>query len=544
MNSTMLKRSFHQVVAWSAVVVLSAVVAIAQDAPAPAEQRTDGQIEMDVVHALDASQALKNDLITAATIQSEVTLSGTVSSEASQKLAASIAGQVAGVTKVNNNLKVGNPQDAQAAQDAAAPPAPSDDPGQSQQQAGIQPDQGSMPPPQTYPQPQGQYPQQPQDQYPQAQGQYPQQPQGQYPQGQGGGYPPPYPPARPQYAPYPQQGYGQQQQGYNQPQQPAYQMPSGPVTIPPGTLLQVRTNEGVATRGAKDGQPVQFTLITDVTSGGVLAIPRGATLHGVVTESKKAGELGGSAVLALTLTSLDLGGQNYPINSDQFRVKGPNKAGETVGNTVGGALIGTIIGCAVGRGVGCAVGAGAGAAGGAALTAATPGPGVWIPAEALVTFHITDPITVNPVSQQEAARLAQGLYPGGPSLYRRPAYGYPYGPRYYTGYPYWLPARLLPPLLHRWRLLLLALNLRQHHSTQAGVLNQDARFCFAPRSSQQPKARSCSFPTPSNPTIQHSLPSSIMAVTRIERELRFRACVPYHPAPRRTRSQPRSRVES
>ena len=37
---------------------------------------------MDVVHALDASQALKNDLITAATIQSEVTLSGTVSSEA------------------------------------------------------------------------------------------------------------------------------------------------------------------------------------------------------------------------------------------------------------------------------------------------------------------------------------------------------------------------------------------------------------------------------------------------------------------------------
>ena len=46
---------------------------------------------MDVVHALDASQALKNDLITAATIQSEVTLSGTVSSDSSRQLAESVA---------------------------------------------------------------------------------------------------------------------------------------------------------------------------------------------------------------------------------------------------------------------------------------------------------------------------------------------------------------------------------------------------------------------------------------------------------------------
>jgi hypothetical protein len=44
---------------------------------------------------------------------------------------------------------------------------------------------------------------------------------------------------------------------------------------------------------------------------------------------------------------------------------------------------------------------------------------------------------VNPVSAQEAARLSQGLYQGGPSLYRRGPY--PYGVRYapypYYGYP-------------------------------------------------------------------------------------------------------------
>ncbi len=109
--------------------VLCAVVALAQDAGAAAQsqgqpaaqqgQRTDGQIEMDVVHALDASAALKNDLITAATIQGEVTLSGTVSSDASKQLAESIAAHVDGVTKVHNNLQIGNPgQDAQDLQPA------------------------------------------------------------------------------------------------------------------------------------------------------------------------------------------------------------------------------------------------------------------------------------------------------------------------------------------------------------------------------------------------------------------------------------------
>ena len=190
-------------------------------------------------------------------------------------------------------------------------------------------------------------------------------------------------------------------------------------------LLQVRTSEPVDSKRAKDGEPVQFTVIQDVAVGGVLAIPRGATVHGVVTEVKNAGsgQLAGSSVLALTLTSLDLGGQSYPLNTDQFKVKGPNKAGQTASNAVGGALIGAIIGCAIGRGPGCAIGAGVGAAGGTAASAASGGPRVWIPAEALVTFHINAPLTVNPVSPQEAARLAQGLYPGGPSLYRRGPYG-------------------------------------------------------------------------------------------------------------------------
>lgn len=441
---------------WVGVIALGSVLALAQDAAtAP---RSDGQIEMDVVHALDASQALKNDLITAATIQSEVTLSGTVSSDSSKQLAESIAKSVPGVTKVHNNLKVGNPAD-----DANAMGAPANDASNDMADAQAAPNQGApnpdygqsapsinqAPPPnwggQNQQPPYGQNPQQPQY------GQNPQQPgYGQnYPQGPaygqqapppGYGQAPPPPPGYGQAPPPP--GYGQAP-GYAQtPPQPRYQFPRGPITVPQGTLIQVRTNEPVNSKQAKDGQPIQFTVIQDVTLGGVLAIPRGATVHGVVAEAKRpeSGSLTGSSELALELTSLDLMGQSYPLQSDLFKVKGPGKGERSAANVFGGAVLGAIIGGAIGGGTGAAVGAAAGGGTGAAASAATPGPGVWIPAEALVTFHLAAPVTVQPVNPQEAARLSQGLYPGGPTLYRRGPYGYPYQPSpYYYAPVYYRP---------------------------------------------------------------------------------------------------------
>ncbi|MGO9775095.1 MAG: BON domain-containing protein [Terracidiphilus sp.] len=410
MNRPMLKRVFPQALAWTALAVLSGAMALAQDstpapAPAPAPSpaaatpetpppaaatRTDGEIEQDVVHALDASKALKSDLITAATIQGEVTLSGTVSSEASSELAEAIAAHVAGVTKVNNNLKVGNPQ---------APANPD-----AQPMAENQPGDAGVPNP-----------------------------------GDAGA-----PAMNDGPMPVPNESDAQAQmraqiraevQAQIQAQRDAQQQtPMGPVTLPQGTLLQLRTNEPVNSKRAKDGEPVQFTVIQDVFVGGMLAIPRGAIAHGVVTEVKQAGDLKGSPELALKLNSLDMGGQDYPLETNQFKVKGPGKGEYTAHNIVGGTVMGTIIGCIAGRGIGCGVGAAAGAAAGTAASAATPGPGVWIPAEAKVDFHLSKPLTVTPVSAREAARMAQGLYPGGPTLYRR-AYG-PYGQPYaYYGYP-------------------------------------------------------------------------------------------------------------
>ena len=369
----------------------------AQDSQSPAtqdtaaaDQRTDGQIEMDVVHALDADASLKQDWITAATVQGEVTLSGTSASDGNRQLAESIAGKVPGVTKVVNNLKVGDPQAAQA-QDNVGPESPAPD----QPQTATNDNQPQQPPME----PQGGQPNYPSNNYPPN---YPQ-------QGDRPNYQPA--PAPPQYAQVPEH-------------------PQGPVTLPQGTLLKVRTSEPLDSKKAKDGTAVEFTVARDVYAGGVLAIPRGATILGQVTSVKKAGALGGSPELALNLQSLQLEGKSYDLNTTPYEVKGPNKAGRTAGNAIGGALFGAIIGGAVGGGEGAAIGAGAGAAGGTAASAATPGPRVWIPSEAMMDFHLNADLTVTPVSRQEAMRLAasQPSPAQRPTLYRRGPYRYGYPP--------------------------------------------------------------------------------------------------------------------
>ena len=404
----------------------SATLAAAQNA-----SPSDGQIEMNVVQALDNSQALKNDLITAATIQGKVTLAGTVASDADKQLAESIVVKVSGVTGVVNNLKVGDPSAAAQADDIPAPDSTS---GNEQDQADNS--QPNTPP--SYAQPgvdNSQPAPQPNDTQPQPAPAYPQQ-EPAYPQQ--GSAQPGYPPPPPGYAP----GYGQQRQPYA-PQAPSYNIPSGPITVAQGTVLQVRTTDTLDSKRAVAGQPLTFMVLNDVMVNGYLAIPRGATVHGVVTDVEQPqSRLAGSAMMGLRLVSLDLNGRSYPLNSDVFRVKGPNKTHRTVGNAIGGALLGALIGGAAGGGGGAAIGAAAGGTAGTAASAMSPNSRAWIPAEALVVFHLNAPVTLDPVTQQEAARLSQGLYQGGPQLYRRPGpYGYgPGGPVYYAypgpyGYP-------------------------------------------------------------------------------------------------------------
>lgn len=381
-------------------------MALAQDTAQQQGATSDASLQSAVNNALANDPALKGEQVRADVSNGIVTLTGTVQTEQQRQDAETVAAGVQGVSGIQNNLNVTEPSSpAQTAPPAGtqteqAPPPP--DAQQTQQAPPPPPDTQQPAPPasaQQMPPPPPPDQTTPQMHYPQ---QYPAQP----------GY---YPP----------------QQGYNYPPQPV----SGPVTIPGGTLLQIRTSQPLDLSKLKDGDAFQATVASDVFEGNVLAIPRGAVLTGEVVAVKKPGALGGNGELQLKITSLDLGGRQYPINTDIWTSKTPNKAGYTAGNTAGGALVGALIGGILGRGPGAAAGALVGGVGGMAASAASHSPGQYLPAETLLNFHISAPVTVQPVSWQEAQRLAQNA----PRLQRRPVYmaaPYPYPYAYPYPYPY------------------------------------------------------------------------------------------------------------
>jgi outer membrane biosynthesis protein TonB len=370
--------------------ILAACLWILTGTTASAQSSGDGDLQAAVASALTHDPMLKNQPVTAYTANGVVTLTGSVETEQQRQEAETVAANVQGVSGIQNNITVAG-SDSSQAQTAPPPPAdaqqtPPPPPADTQQPAAA-PESQQIPPP-----------------------------------------PPPDEPAQPAqpaaprapYAPYPQRGYGQ-------PYPP--QQTSGPVTIPAGTLLQIRISEPLDIAKLQDGAAFQATAASDVFEGNVLAIPRGAVLQGTVVKVKKPGALGGSGELQLQITGVNLSGNSYPVVSDIWSNRSPNKAGYTASNTAGGAVVGAIIGGILGRGPGAAIGAAVGGGAGLAASAGTNGPRLYLPPESLLNFHLTSAVTVQPVSWQEAQRLAQSV----PQLQRRPVY---MAPPYPYGYPY------------------------------------------------------------------------------------------------------------
>jgi BON domain len=468
------RRSLHVTAHGTAAAVLAGLLGWSSMAAAQAKTMPDAQVEANILKALAGAPDLANQAITTTTVYGVVTLSGSVATEALRTEAETIASKTAGVQKVIDELVLGTqggsrPVGGSSISDAQgtnptlqsdgtlAPsqgPAPavqgsadSDNTGASNQAGNMQgaPGNGSGPyygpgAPE-YPQSNGgQQPPQPgypQAGYPQANGQ-PQQPG--YPQ-QG------YPQANGQQQPgYPQQGYGPAPQGY--PQQRAYngapqvyggQQAGEVVTVPNGAMVRIRINQTLDSSRSKPGDHFDGIVVNDVVAGGAVAIPRGAAVQGTVIDAKKSGALAGRGELSLQLTQVTLGGSNFPVVSDMWTHDGADKTIQSVNSTAVGGVLGALVGAAAGGGEGAAIGAGAGAALGLGSSAASHNGQVFVPAEGLLTFHITQPSTVVTVSQQEMDRLAQGVPGGGPQQLQRRYPAVYYGPAYprpYYPYPY------------------------------------------------------------------------------------------------------------
>jgi hypothetical protein len=183
----------------------------------------------------------------------------------------------------------------------------------------------------------------------------------------------------------------QQQQQTPPPQQSAPRQRS--VTLPEGTLFQVRLAETLDTKRNRTGDRFRATLDAPIiTENGTEIIPRGASFSGRVDNSKASGRLKGHAALTLELDSFELNGRRYQIStSHASRVSGGHKKRNIIA-IGGGAGAGAGIGALAGGPAGALIGAGAGAGAGTLGAVFTGKKQVSIPVETRLSFELRRPV--------------------------------------------------------------------------------------------------------------------------------------------------------
>ena len=163
------------------------------------------------------------------------------------------------------------------------------------------------------------------------------------------------------------------------------------LTVPSGTTIPVTITQQLSAKNNDVGDSFSGELAAVVkTPGGATVFPRGTRVTGTVVGAKGRGRFKGAGDLAIQLTSI--GGQavSVGIYDREEKGKGKRTAGMIGGGGGGGALIGGLAGGGKGALIGGLVGAGAGTVG----SAFTGNKDIVIPAESVVSFRLTAPVTV------------------------------------------------------------------------------------------------------------------------------------------------------
>lgn len=166
------------------------------------------------------------------------------------------------------------------------------------------------------------------------------------------------------------------------------------MTIPEGTPVEIRLTQSLSSARSVSGQSFAGSLDAPIVVGNAVAVPRGANVTGRVVYAKGSGRLKGPAELTVTLTSLEVGGQEYGIVTAHKSWRGKSHKKRNLAWIGGGGGAGSLVGLAAGGGVGAAIGAGVGAGGGTVAAFVTGRKNIVLPSESRLYFVLRRPVTV------------------------------------------------------------------------------------------------------------------------------------------------------
>ena len=163
------------------------------------------------------------------------------------------------------------------------------------------------------------------------------------------------------------------------------------ISVPVGTRILIRLAETLDSAQQRSGARFTGRLETNVTVGGTVVAPQGATVHGRVVSAQSAGRMAGGSELALELTDIVINGTAHPVMTTTYQLQGQGQGGRTARRVTGGAGLGSVIGALAGGGTGAAIGAAAGAGLGTAGSAAGRGQQVGLAQGTLLEFRLQHP---------------------------------------------------------------------------------------------------------------------------------------------------------
>jgi hypothetical protein len=170
--------------------------------------------------------------------------------------------------------------------------------------------------------------------------------------------------------------------------------PPPPVVIPAGTAITIRLSQAIDAKTSKAGDRFIATVAQPVALKGKTVIPQTSPARGQVVEAASAGKIKGEGKLSVRLTEISIQGVVYPVSTIVLSSETKSKGKRSAAMIGGGAGAGALIGGLAGGGKGAAIGALAGGAAGTAGATMTGNKQVGFPAESVLTFELTKPITL------------------------------------------------------------------------------------------------------------------------------------------------------
>ena len=329
--------------------------------------RTDAQVASEVQNKIYSDAAVQSRGISVQAANGVVTLTGSVNSDAERNAAGNDAGAIDGVKTVVNNLQV---QQAQMTPPPVSEPAtprapkPVAEPSPRPSRTKTQPSNVHLRRKPVVDEPE------PSNEYAQAASA----------------------PAAPSPAPQPVQV---------QPATPALPPPPQKVTVPAGTQFSVRLNDPLDSERNQVGDTFHGSLSAPIVVDGETVIPSGADVAGRVANVQSAGRFAGNSLLTLELTSLDVNGRSYSLQTNQWTRAGKGEGKNTATKVGVGTAAGAILGGIIGGGKGAAIGAATGAGAGTGVAAARRGEQIKLGPEAVLNFQTINTLVVTPQNSND-----------------------------------------------------------------------------------------------------------------------------------------------